>query len=484
MKKIFITLCLCFACLFLPFGSHVLVNATEEIPEDLIEEEISEETPEDDPDEIPEDTEDKINEADILALYEVGTSINASTYISDNNLYSALLRVVREDIRAKYNLEYTGNKLYTRMLQNIETIEIDEGLISSLSGIEILKLDNLKTLKITNNKLTNINKEFFENMPLIKNMDFSSNLIEYVNIGRISTLESLLLNNNKLEQIDLSELGCSKLELGLAQNKISDMSRIKFPRVYEMSLNIINNNIKEFDANYFNMDKLSLTMSIGVQNLGKDSRITLDTSTPIRYYKTQNPDLTLKAFKYNTITNIQDAEPYYTFKDADITGNAFYVDKVFELGEYVFVYYLGESEACIKDDSEYAFYECGELIVKPTACVATYEFKGKTYDSFDKKVTGKVKVNLYSKDNGTIMYKVNSGEWQTGDSVMCDQGGNYTIYTKVVVGDVESEVVSFLVRTSQNVLIPDIVMLALVLLFTLGLFMIVVPYVSKKFFRK
>ena len=38
--------------------------------------------------------------------------------------------------------------------------------------------------------------------------------------------------------------------------------------------------------------------------------------------------------------------------------------------------------------------------------------------------------------------------------------------------------------TDENVIIPDIVMLVLVLLFALALFMIVIPLVSKKFFRK
>ena len=67
---------------------------------------------------------------------------------------------------------------------------------------------------------------------------------------------------------------------------------------------------------------------------------------------------------------------------------------------------------------------------------------------------------------------------------MCDKGGNYTVYTKVVVDGVESEVKSFLIRTSQNVIIPDIVMLVLLLLFMFGLFFVLVPFISKKFFKK
>lgn len=457
-RKWLLCICICLSCLALTLNGGIAVSATEEGVEAPPPEPTTEE---------------------IIEEYESGYEISASSHINDNNLYSYLLKLVREDMKAKYDIVYEGTVIYSEMFKDFTEIVIDDNLITTLKGLDLIKFDNLKTLKITNNKLTEITEDVFENMPVIETLDFTSNDITSVNFGQIPTLKSLTLNNNKLTHLDLTELGSSSITLNLAQNKFSDMLNIKFPeRITQMTLNIINNNITNISDDYFAMDKLK--MCVGIQNINDGNGIDANTTTPIRYYKTNIPGLSLKVFKFNGVLN----ELVYTFEDSNITGNAFYEEKTFGIGNYSFEYYFGETPAYVKDDPELSYYKTGDMNIKPSPCTIQYEFKGKTYYTFDKKVTGKVKVMLSSVDNGEIMYKVNGGEWQKGSTIMCDKGGNYSIYTKVVIDGVESEENVVLVRTSQNVLIPDIVMLVLVLLFTFGLFMIVVPYISKKFFKK
>ena len=101
------------------------------------------------------------------------------------------------------------------------------------------------------------------------------------------------------------------------------------------------------------------------------------------------------------------------------------------------------------------------------------------------KVTGKVTVKLSSNDAGAkIFYQVNNGEWIEGNVIECGDGGNYSIKVKAVVDGVESIEQNIWVRTSLNLYIPDALMLALVLLLALVLFFVVLPIVSKKYFKK
>ena len=98
-------------------------------------------------------------------------------------------------------------------------------------------------------------------------------------------------------------------------------------------------------------------------------------------------------------------------------------------------------------------------------------------------MTGEVKVLLSCEEGAEIYYKVGGSDWTKGNEIMCDKGGNYSITAKVVKDGYESEETNVLIMTSLNTVVPDILMLILVLLFTLTLFIVVVPIVSKKWFK-
>ena len=124
----------------------------------------------------------------------------------------------------------------------------------------------------------------------------------------------------------------------------------------------------------------------------------------------------------------------------------------------------------------------------PNSPTYTFEHNGKTYETI-RKVTGAVTINLFKdSENDVIYYKFNGGDWQQGDKVVCDKGGNYNIIVKSVCTidgkEYESEYVDIFIKTSLNTVIPDILMLVIVLAITLTLFFVVIPIVSKKFFNK
>ena len=82
------------------------------------------------------------------------------------------------------------------------------------------------------------------------------------------------------------------------------------------------------------------------------------------------------------------------------------------------------------------------------------------------------------------MYQVNGGEWVEGNIVECNHGGTYSIKAKVIIDGVESEVQNIWVRTSLNLYVPDALMLALILLLVLALFLVVLPIISRKYFKR
>lgn len=411
---------------------------------------------------------------------EGGYELNNSSDIQDKNLYSALMQIARQTIKQKYESYNTQNEttLWTTMLKSVESITIKDMDIESLSGIEKMRFDNLKSLNIINNKITSLPNNFFDRMGNLENLNLACNKITKVTFPSNSKISSINLSSNSLTSVNFSQLNNANLNINVANNLISSIKNIGLPTRYDsIKLNIINNNINDLTEEYFNDPKV--TLFIGLQGIvSSNENVTINTSTKLSFYKTNLNNVYLKIYKVGTLSD----ELYKTISDADVENNSLALN--FGVGEY-YVEYLDESgNLYINGDSDKSLFKSYKFRVIPTECTIKYEFKGKIYDTFDNKVTGKVKVLLSCEDGGKIYYKVGNSDWIEGNEINCDKGGSYSIITKVVIDGVESKEKSTLVKTSLNVIIPDIVMLILILLFTLAIFVVIVPLVSRKWFRK
>ena len=161
----------------------------------------------------------------------------------------------------------------------------------------------------------------------------------------------------------------------------------------------------------------------------------------------------------------------------------------FPVGDYLYEYeILSGSEyvpAYDKYDEVKKVYAPQEFKVVPQGVTYVYEYKGKMYNSVAElgKVTGLIKIHLSCEDGGKI-YLNNNSQWVETNIIECNGGGSKTLQVKVVKDGYESDITSIKVETSLNGHIPDFLMLALVFAFALVLFIVVIPIVSKKFFRK
>ena len=438
---------------------------------------------------IPEDGEEKSQDEEISALREridnevkVGYPVNSSSEITDTRLYSALLKIVKDRIYEKYNYNYSDfDTLYSKTFASdelaFESIEIRDWDITSLSGLEMLYFTNLKSLTLVGNDLGALKDDLFNRMPVLETINLSCNKITKINFAYAPNAKKINLSSNSLTSVDLTYLTNANLDINLANNQFSSITNISLPtRVESIKLNIVANNITDLTDEYLNYDKL--TLNVGVQGVFGTSTQSIDTSQTLDFYKLNLGGVYIKIFK----SGIGDTL-IKEIRDEDISSNK--LSQKFSVGEYYIEYYNSDGTLCYKQNDDVSgFYKTSNFKVIPTACTAKFEFKGKIYDSFPNKVTGKVKVMLSCEEGGVIYYKFGDNDWIQGNEIMCDKGGYYGITTKVVIDGIESEEKSFLVKTSLNTVIPDILMFVLILIFALALFLIVVPLVSKKWFRK
>lgn len=478
-KKLYSLICI-LGLMIAMIAAFSVTSQTSIVYAQELSEVIDGEEPSDEPIDIPEEEEDttEIEQQVYDDMIRGGYAVDVRTDIEDSHLYSALLQLVKDYIVDNYGISYTSTTLYSTMFKRFKDITITDMGITSLKGLENFKFNELETFSITNNSITTIDKKLFENMPKLKNLDLGSNDITAIDFGFAVTLENINLSSNELSAVDFSLMESPNLNINLANNKFTSMKKIALPtRVNSIKLNLISNNITDLTNEYFDYSKL--TMNLGFQGIRQEKSTQYDTTNPLKFYKTNIDGVEVNIYKINTLEDVL----VKTIKDSDIVdGNSIDITGL-EVGEYYFEYVKDGDLLYVKGDSQKEYFKTYKFTILPAQATFKFEFKGKIYDSFPNKVTGKVKVMIDCEEGAEITYSVNGREWQKGNEVMCDKGGNYSISVKVVKDGVESNVKTVIVRTSLNTIVPDFVMLILILLFTLVLFVIVVPYVSKKFFR-
>lgn len=431
-----------------------------------------------------------LSDSAINAKYELGSRIELTSF-GDTKLYSALLSAVT-NYASKNGDRFDGSTLYSEMLNysDLTDIEISGKEISDISGLKLMRLDYIKTISITNCKIASIGAECFENCPSLESVNFANNSITSFALPRIRNLKEVDLSSNQITALDISNCFGDDLSLNLAGNNITKMTDIVLGTGFEgkITLNLIGNNVYEINDQYFDTTKYDMKAGVqGMKNWDGDSYTT--SSKGIRYYKSN-----IEGFAINVyIISVREPQLVRTITDADVEDSKNYVDITLPIGEYEYKYAINGDEIYNSFDASKKYYKTQGFVVKPTEVSYKFEHKGKTYDSIGK-VTGTVKVLLSSVDidngvDGVIEYSVNGGDWVRGNTIECSKGGTFSIRVRVQVGDYEnnkgalSDESTIMVKTSLNSVMPDFVMFFIVLFCALILFVVIVPLVSKKFFR-
>lgn len=423
--------------------------------------------------------------AEINKNYQKGRALSSSDF-GDVNLYNALLEEV-ERLAETRGERFTGDTLYSEVFYYYPTfdeIKITDKNITSLEGLQNLRLEYIEKISITRCKITSIASDYFSECENLKEINFASNQITKVELSDFRNLQSVNLSSNKLTAIDLSDCWGNNIDINLAGNDIVSMGDIKLPRADgSIKLNLIGNNLSDVEDKYFTEEKLSINVGVqGIKNL--ETSATSDTNKGFRYYRSNVAGLELRVYDYS----VQVPVVVKTVSDSDITTGTNYIDIKLPIGSYLYEYVLDGERVYNKYDENTNYYLSQKFVINPSIAICKFEHKGEMYDTIGK-VTGAVIVHLSSEDlqngaNGKIMYRINMGDWIEGDKIDCSSGGSFSIKVKVVCGEYESEETTIFLQTSLNSVIPDVVMFFMILFVSIIFFVVVIPIISKKFFRK
>jgi len=402
----------------------------------------------------------------------------SDSVMTDRYLYSALLALYR-----RVDSSYTGSVIYSDMFKNFETINLDDKNITSLAGFEKLELDNLISFSANSNEISEFDKSFLRYIDEDKftSLSLAGNELYEIDLSDFENLTYVDLSSNQLDYINFGAiegktLG-TRVNFNVANNELDSISDIVLPskRIGHIELNIFNNNITDLTESYFTD---FYTMHIGIQGFATDTVAKVDTANNLKIYPFNIDGLSVKIYKTDGAAD----ELVATITDADITEN--YLKMNLAVGEYEYVYYLNNEKIDPRYDYKKMYFVSNEVNVIPQKAKYLFTFKGKNYEEIGK-VTGKVSVTLSSVEEGaTIHYQVNGGEWIEGTVVECDKGGSYSIKVKTIINGVESDIENIWVRTSLNLYVSDWLMLILLLFLSLVLFLVVIPIISKKYFKR
>ena len=487
LLTIFTSICICLMACFL--GANYSMGYTQAV---YAEEIVS---PEEDPSSQPEGGEGSSSGSEAIdydMMFSDGFKLTESD-IPDENLRRELLNIYKRT--TGYS---TIDALYSTMFnsEQFKSISLDNKNISVLQGLELLQFNYLESLSLNINAITSFSKDYLRNTSeKFTSISLAGNELTSVDFSELTRLTYVDVSSNKLTRLDLSKIVVSQsgtdIYVNVAGNKINSMDNIILPehRIGKTTLNIVNNNIKTIESKYFDGNKYLL--AVGVQGV-TDGKF--DTAQTIDFYKTnlkiKGQDVAMEVWRIDGEEDVV----VDVITDDMIAESGYVLSKKYPIGKYYFQYVYSSGDeyisAGLNTDPARRFYNSGQFNIIPQKPIVTFTYKNKTTDTLSK-VTGKVTVNISSPEEGAkIYYQLNGKkEWIEGDTIKCEKGGSYSIKIKVTVMSdngklIDSEIKDVLVRTSLNLYISDGVMLVIVALFALSLFFVVVPIISKKYFKR
>lgn len=129
--------------------------------------------------------------------------------------------------------------------------------IKDITGLNALQLNNIKTLILNDNNISNIEETDFSSLSAMKTLTIENNGLSSFELnGTLSSVNELNLTNNNLSSIDLSTLQISsgiRPKVDLSNNKFTTTSTIQYPNSGLSKLDLSFNNLINIDFDEINM---------------------------------------------------------------------------------------------------------------------------------------------------------------------------------------------------------------------------------------
>ena len=420
---------------------------------------------------------------------------SSSNGIDDIYLYQYLLKAYN-DYYALTGTENEAKQIYVEMFSEMTELDLSNanGLIKNVKGLNVLNLENVKVLNLSRNQISSIDPEDIKNLRSLEELILYDNNLKSLTLPTsLLNLKKLNLNKNYLSSIDISFINIG--EVYLSFNKFTSINDITMPRIIyntDLYVELFNNNILDADAAYTEGISAGgkIKLELGLQGYGlnyKTYDANEDKVTPVFsknnklkfYNSTKYPNLKVQIFKrYQNEQAVLEV----------VNGTNAITEHSLPVGEYRVEYVDSTTGLTMHVEADPyfgAFKQHDGFKVVPTAPVVKFVVKGEEVEERNK-FTGVGTLKATSPDNeGEIYYSFDGINWVKGNEVKLDNGGQYGVSFKVVIGELgavdsfESEVVTKQVSQSINPYIPDTVMLILIVGLILLFVFVAIPLLSK-----
>lgn len=411
--------------------------------------------------------------------------------IRDVYLYDYLLQAYNK----YYGLTGTdkAKQIYVEMFSEMTELDLTKARITDLSGLDVLNLENIKVLKLSQNLISEVKAEDIKNLLSLEELDLSDNNLKEFSIPTsLTNLKKLNLNKNYLSAIDISAINVG--EVYLSFNKFTSINDVTMPRVIyntDVYVELFNNNVLDADSvyNQGQLENAKVKVELGLQGYGlnykvidsEEEKITpiISKSNKLKFYNsTKYPNLKV------VITNVLNNQQVKSIANGE--------NKITEyslgVGEYKLTYVDSTTDVDMYDYTDsymcaFKGHDCFKVV--PTAPVVKHIVKGKEFDD-RAKFSGKGLLKATNVDGeGDLYYSIDGGSWVKGNEVVLDKGGEYVVTFKVVIGELgsdtsfESEQVFKFISQSLNPYIPDAIMILFIIAIIVLMFFVLLPVIVK-----
>ena len=403
--------------------------------------------------------------------------------ITDTNLYRMLQQASRE--------QGTGASLTDQTFKDTTELDLsytsvgvpsDSKKITDITALREFDLRNLKVLKLSNNALVNIDANIFEGMLNLEYLDLANNGLTSIDLSMLNNLRVLIINNNEIDQLDVTNLVTTGYNdgdsmLNVSNNPFKSISDIDLPAAKTNSrLQIIgyNNNFTDITA----LSSNGFTYQLGAQGFGTEI---VEISAPLKYYNIGDDTLSAKIFKITKGENGDNVETLVKTLADDPNMPISTIS--LGVGNYRIDYFKDNVLINSSNNDTFMWFESREFSVVPNTPEYYFKVGNKTYYDIDK-LTRVGTLHIVADKNSTVYYSIGgSNEWKEGSEITLDRGGAYIVQFKCVVDGVESKIQGVTINASANIRVPDIFMALLVVGMAL-VFVAVIYFVAKYLQRR
>lgn len=402
-----------------------------------------------------------------------------SSDFQSTKMYTALIHLYQKVKGGNYYPNFNENTFNSEEFKIIDLS--NEGLLIT-SDLRKFNFGFATTLNLSNNSLTVFEETDLSGFSIekLKNLNISNNKLTNVEISNFYNISNINLSNNNLKKLNIEntinggdlEEGSIPVVVNLIANSVSRISNIKFSKSTRLNIELYL--IGNLVLDYSTFSNNGVKVFLGIQNIPNNKKI--DTTTEVEYFKLNQDNLYIEIL--DNIERVVLTEKQ--INDSEVEDSTCFSLPV---GEYKITYKFAEMDEFTEIQESLKNYSF-ILFVNPTTPTYIVEINGKIKDEL-KRFQGTGKLYLSSEDNTTIYYKYSyTNEWVEGNEVELDRGGKYSVYIKCVAGEFyESAVTTIHINSSLNKILPDWLLLVIIVGITLAFFLLLLPFLGKKFVR-